>query len=84
MLACICTNPKSVTETSAPAIATIVPNDSWLKTKGIEKKVRMKMPIDPSSYGPDVWELYEQQYEEIQNYYEEEEYYEEVALQRVG
>ena len=42
------------------------------------------MPIDPSSYGPDVWELYEQQYEEIQNYYEEEEYYEEVALQRVG
>ena len=42
------------------------------------------MPVDPSSCGPDVWEMYERQYEEIQNYYEEEEYYEEIALQRAG
>lgn len=42
------------------------------------------MPIDPSSYGPDVWEMYEQAYQEILNYEEEQEYEESLALQRVG
>ena len=42
------------------------------------------MPIILDSYSSDVWEMYDQLYEEIQNYYEEEQneaYYE---LQRAG
>jgi len=43
------------------------------------------MPIILDSYSSDVWEMYDQLYEEIQNYYEEEKDYEEsLALQRVG
>ena len=42
------------------------------------------MPVNPALIGPDVWEMYEQQYEEIMNYYEEEKFYEEIALQRAG
>lgn len=34
------------------------------------------MPICIENIGPDVWEMYELLYEEIQNYYEEEKEYE--------
>jgi len=33
---------------------------------------------------PDCWEVHDQEYEEIMNYYEEEQYNEEIALQRAG
>lgn len=42
------------------------------------------MPVSSFLY-PDYWEVHEQEYEEIQNYYkEEQEYYEKLALQRAG
>ena len=42
------------------------------------------MPIDPSSHGPDVWELFERAYQEILEYEEEQKYEESLALQRAG
>lgn len=39
---------------------------------------------NPELYGPDVWELFEAQYQEILDYEEEQRYEQTLALQRAG